>query len=79
MPSMKLKIFREKKGLTQIEAAAALEKLAAELHPSEARALPQRTYGYWEQGVLPRKFWLSIIEKFSKGKVTAVEWVDSGA
>lgn len=68
---MNLKDWRKNQGLSQTEAAQAIEKFAAEKFPGKKHALRQRTLSGWENGALPRKFWLKILMEFTKNKVTA--------
>ncbi len=61
---MKLKEWREKKALTQ-------QAIADDLSEMAGKTILQRSISAWENGCLPRKFWLHIIEDYTKGKVRA--------
>jgi len=50
--------WRLKKGLSQ-------EKMCSELEKYAGRPLSQTTYGYWERGTTPRKFWLKVLLEFT--------------
>lgn len=76
---MKLEDWRNKEGLSQQQLADALIKYAKEKHPEHAKQLAQTTLGYWERGTLPRKGWLIIIQSFTKGNVTASDFVNTQA
>ena len=71
----KLEEWRKKRKLSQDEMAQALEGFARDKYPAAAKKLGQTTLGCWERGTLPRKFWLSIISEFTKGQVTAGDFV----
>jgi len=73
---MDFKTFRTKLKKSQEEIGADLEDHAAVIFPTDARIIKsQRTIGYWEQGVMPRPYWLKVIEDFSKGKVKAADFL----
>lgn len=77
---MILQEWRKKHGYSQVELAQALESHAHEKFPDMAdKRLKQRTLGYWEQGTLPRKGWLKVLEDFTKRKVTANDFVNGVA
>lgn len=61
---MKLKDWRENK---QISQAA----LANELLHFTGRYVSQRTVCSWENGSVPRKFWMRAIKEFTNKKVGA--------
>ena len=73
--AMKLKDWRKKKKLSQQALAEALEAYAREHYADSAKKLRQTTLGYWERGTLPRKWWLGIISEFTKGQVSAGDFV----
>lgn len=67
---MTLKDWRISKGWNQTECAKELENYAREKYPEKDKSCPQRTFSSWENGMLPRRFWLNVINEFSKGKVS---------
>lgn len=74
---MNFKEWRKNQGLSQTEAAQAIEAYAAEKYPGKSpRKLRQRTLSGWENGALPRVFWLTILREFTKNKVTANDFTN---
>ena len=61
---MKLLAYREKKGFSQKE-------LACYLHEYSGKAITQAAVSMWENGRIPRKFWLDIIAGYTGNKVRA--------
>jgi transcriptional regulator with XRE-family HTH domain len=73
---MKLKQWRENKGISQQDLAQKMQDFRNEKYPEEKRykKLSQRALGYWETGTVPRKFWLKVIAAFTGNKVTGADF-----
>lgn len=64
---MKLKDWRLRKKLSQVNLANDLGKYAG-------KRLPQNTISSWENGKMPRKFWLIAIAEFTNKYVMAEDF-----
>lgn len=73
---MKLKEWRKKRNLSQNDLSLALEAFVKAKCGEAPKRVKQTTLGYWERGTLPRRFWLGIITEYTKGQVTADDFVD---
>ena len=71
---MKLKDWRKKRKLSQQELAERLESFARS-NGYTVKKLRQTTLGYWERGTLPRSRWLIVIQQYTKGQVSAGDFV----
>ena len=63
---MKLKEWREKKGISQADFAKSLLEFTG-------KYVSQRTVCSWENNALPRKFWIKAIVEITKQKVTVAD------
>ena len=75
---MQLKEWRKEKKMSQVELAAALQDYVRSQKGQPEKKLRQSTVGCWEQGTLPRKWWLQVIKDFTKGKVTPGDFLLTG-
>ena len=65
---MKLKNWRKKKKISQVALADGLGRYAG-------KRLPQNTISSWENGKMPRKFWLVAIAEYTKKAVMAEDFL----
>jgi hypothetical protein len=75
---MLLKDFRKHNRLSQVEMCFELSAFIKKTLGMEKK-LAQRTLAYWELGVMPRRFWRDVIEKYSDGQVTADDFAHTPA
>lgn len=74
---MKLKEWRTKKGYSQALTAEMFNEHARKMFPETLKTIKQRALAYWEDGVVPRKFWLRVIEDFTGHKVLGSDFANT--